>query len=188
MIQKINDIISSITSVLNIHLYLNQHFIINTSSVLFVLEKVLYSSISNRLKEHEINFSSNLNISNSTVLIRIMMQPLASYGNSSQLYTNFSRLFSLSFLDENQNDIRGKNFTNSIEFFIPRDPNLLIPSMFFQNVTILNEKNLLFHFYSFNLTQTNGNLTYSIHFEIEPLNTNISYLLIYEFDHKLRLN
>ncbi|UJR06918.1 hypothetical protein I4U23_011207 [Adineta vaga] len=108
------------------------------------------------------------------------MQPLSSYGNSSEsFHTNLSRLFSLSILDENQIDLQ----INPIEFFIPRDPNLNIPEMFLQNLTNLNKKHLQFHFYLFNLTKN-----YSIHFEIHPLQINISYLLIYEFDHKPQIN
>jgi hypothetical protein len=86
----------------------------------------------------------------------------------------------LSILDENANDI--KIHTNSIEFFIPQDPNLIIPSMIYQNVTLINEKNFLFYFFQINLTKTNPNLTYSIHLEIHPFKLNISYLIIYQFD------
>jgi hypothetical protein len=70
------------------------------------------------------------------------------------------------------------------EFFIPRDPNLFIPPMFRQNVTsFTNQKKQLFHFHHIILTQNNPNLTFSLHFELHPLNTNLSYLLIYRFDH-----
>ena len=98
-----------------------------------------------------------------------------------------SRSFSLSILDENENEIKIQ--TNSIEFFIPRDPNVIVPEMSVQNVTsIISEKNHFFHFHSINLTQNNPNLTFSIHLEIQPLNFNISYLLIYKFDQKPQLN
>jgi hypothetical protein len=120
-----------------------------------------------------------------------MIEPLALAGNYHvPSYTNLSRSFSLSILDENEKNIEIKtNFTNPIEFFIPRDPNLILPSMFFQNVTSINNTNLLlFHFHALNLTQTNPNLTFSIHLEIHPLDTNLSYLLIYKFDDKPQLN
>ena len=120
-----------------------------------------------------------------------MIEPLASSGNNYRYpsYTNLSRSFSLSILDQNGSDIHiNTNLTNPIEFFIPRDPNLIIPSMFFQNVTLNNETNLLFNFHLINLTKNNPNLTFSIHFEMHPLDSNLSYLLIYKFDDKPQLN
>ncbi|CAF1385787.1 unnamed protein product [Adineta ricciae] len=176
MAHKINEILSLITLVLDTHLHLAQNFTINTSTISFLLAKISSSSVSDN---YQIDYSSN-----STLIIRTMMQPLASYGNSVQSYTNSSQLLSFSILDENQNDIR----ISRMEFFIPRDPNKLIPPMFFQNVTRMNENKLLFHFYSFELTKSNENQTFSIHFEIHPLNSNISYLLIYQFDHKPRIH
>lgn len=81
------------------------------------------------------------------------------------------------------------NFTDPIEFVISRDPNLIIPSMFAQNVTRLtNEERDLFHYHRINLTQNNPNLTYSLHLEIQPMNVNLSYLLIYQFDQKPQLH
>jgi len=64
----------------------------------------------------------------------------------------------------------------------------MISSIFLQNVTSKNEKNLLFNYHLINLTQTNPNLTYSIHLEIHPFNLNLSYLLIYKFNDKPQLN
>ncbi|CAF1374537.1 unnamed protein product [Adineta ricciae] len=46
---------------------------------------------------------------------------------------------------------------------------------------------LQFHFYLFNLTETSKNITYSIHLEVHPSESNISYLLIYESDRKPQL-
>jgi hypothetical protein len=49
-----------------------------------------------------------------------------------------------------------KNYTistdtnHSIECFIPRDSNVIIPTMILQNVTCLIERNQLFHFYFIN--------------------------------------
>ncbi|CAF1248670.1 unnamed protein product [Adineta ricciae] len=174
--REINEILSMITSVLDIHLHLNQCLSINTSSISFLLKKTSSSFVSDHCKA---DFSVN-----STVLIRMMTQPLAPYGNSTQLFTNLSRSFSFSVFDEDQHDIQA----NRMEFVIPRDPNWIVPPMFYQNVTIMNEKNFLFHFYSYNLTKTNGNQTFSIHFEIHPLNPNISYFLIHQFDDKPQMN
>ncbi len=117
------------------------------------------------------------------------MERLAPGDNRDSSYTNLSRLFSLSILDENGIDINiNTNMNNSIEFFIPRDPNFIIPSMFLQNVLSMNKKNFLFNLHLINLTQNNPNLTFSVHLEMQPMNLNLSYLLIYKFNDRPQLN
>ena len=68
--------------------------------------------------------------------------------------------------DEQGNEIPFETFSNPIEFFIPRDPNLQIPPMILTNKT----------FHSLNLTT---DLPISIHFEIKA---NFSYRFVYKFD------
>ena len=84
------------------------------------------------------------------------------------------------------------NLTHSLEFFIPRDPNLIIPPMFLQNVTLNNNKqNAFFNYHFINLSSSssnNPNLTFAIHLEMKPMDLNLSYLLIYQFDHKSQIN
>jgi hypothetical protein len=65
------NIISSITSSLHIHLNINQNILINSSIILFSLEKLVSSSLSNQLNISQIDFPSNIIHSNSTVLIRV---------------------------------------------------------------------------------------------------------------------
>jgi len=102
--------------------------------------------------------------------------------------TNLSRSISLSILDANGKHIKMEtDFSNPIKLIITRDPNLIIPKMFLQNVTT---KNVLFNFHLINISefqQSNSNLTFSIHFEMHPLDKNLSYLLIYKFDSKPQL-
>jgi hypothetical protein len=105
-----------------------------------------------------------------------------------QSYTNLSRSFSVSILDQNETEIGiNTNSTHSIEFFIPRDPNLILPPMFLQNVTSLNKPNLFFHFHQINLTKS-SDLTFAVHLQLSPLDLNLSYLLIYKFDDKPEWN
>ncbi len=59
--------------------------------------------------------------------------------------------------------------------------------MFLQNVTSINKTNLLFNLHQINLTNS-PNLTFSVHFEMSPLDFNLSYLLIYKFDDKPEWN
>jgi hypothetical protein len=117
------------------------------------------------------------------------MQPLAAADQShSQLNTNLSRSISLSILDENLNEVSIQtNLSNSIEIIIPRDPNLIISSMYLQNVI---STNFTFHNQLFNLHYVNISSTYaiSLHFEIRSLNSNLGYLFIYKFDSSPQLN
>ena len=95
------------------------------------------------------------------------MEPLAVYGRSLiESNTNLSRSLSISILDEKGNEIPFEKNSNSIEFFIPRDPNLRIPPMILTNET----------FHSLNLIT---DLPISIHFEIKA---NFPYRFVYKFD------
>ena len=118
-----------------------------------------------------------------------MVQPLASFGNSpSQSNTNLSRSISLSLFDQYENEIPIQtNLNHSIELIIPRDPNLVIPSMTLQNVTSTNFTlhNQLFNLHFVNITNP---LPISVHFEMHPLNINLGYLFIYKFDSSPQLN
>jgi len=117
------------------------------------------------------------------------MQPLASADQShSQTNTNLSRSISLTILDRNGNEVSIQtNVTSPIELIIPRDPNLVIPSMTLQNVTSLNSTlhHQLFYLYYINITSP---LAVSVHFEIHPLNINLGYLFIFKFDSSPILN
>ena len=119
-----------------------------------------------------------------------MIEPLASFGNSkSSSNTNMSRSISLSILDQNGNEISVRaDPDHPIEIILPRDSNLIIPSMNLQNVTSMNATphNQLFHLHYLNLTTTS--LPISVHVEIQPLNTSLGYLFIYRFDQIPLLN
>jgi len=117
------------------------------------------------------------------------MLPLAPYGNSpSNSYTNLSTFISFSLIDQNENDIPiHTTINNPIELIIPRDINMIIPSMILQNVTFFNNSNQSFYLHFVNIT-TNNNLTISVHFEMYPINTSLAYFLIYKFDQIPQLN
>jgi len=117
-----------------------------------------------------------------------VIQPLAIADQSN---TNLSRSISFSTLDRDGNEIPIQTtLDHLIELMIPRDPNIIIPSMSLQNVTSMNSTNhhLLFNLHYVNLTQSNKNLTISLHFEMHPLNISLAYLLIYKFDSSPQLN
>ena len=97
--------------------------------------------------------------------------------------TNLSRSLSLTIINDNLTEIPIQmNLIYPMEFFVPRDPNLPIPSMLLCNVTNNKEKNLFFDYHLIDLPVNNRNLTYSLHLEIQPMQNNISYGVIYQFD------
>ncbi|CAF1149550.1 unnamed protein product [Adineta ricciae] len=197
IVQQVNELISLITSSLNTHLNIGQRFLIDSSQVFMTLEITTLQSLTNgfvlQIGNGQVqlpdNFSSFLDILDQKLSIRSIMEPLAPFGNSSlSSSTNLSRLISFSFVDQNQNELSIRTMTNkSIEINIPRDPNLLIPSMILQNVTSMNSTphHLIYHYHYLNIT---SNFPTSIHWQIQPLSPNVSYLFIYKFDGVPQLN
>ncbi|CAF3980133.1 unnamed protein product [Rotaria sp. Silwood2] len=193
---QVKEMMELLTSSLNIHLNLGQNLLINTSETFMSLETISVESLSNRIVKQvgnaQFRIPSNLTfdkIDNFSISLRSMMNPLAPFGNSkSGLNQNLSRSISLSILDHNENEISIRtNLIEPIQLIIPRDPNLIIPSMILQNVTSTNNTphNQLFYLNYINIT---NNLTVSIHFEVYPLNINLAYLFIYKFDETPLLN
>ncbi|CAF1293793.1 unnamed protein product, partial [Adineta steineri] len=190
---QVTQIISLLTSSLNIHLNIGQNSIINTSQTYMSLETISTQSLSDRIVKQignaQFHIPSDFNLNtndNSSISLRSKMDVLASFGSFSN--TNLSRSISLSIIDQNGNEISFKaSENNSIKLIIPRDPNVLIPSMYLQNVTSINStiNNLLFNYHYINITSS---LPISVHFEIHSLNTNLAYLFIYKFDQTPLLN
>ncbi|CAF4397827.1 unnamed protein product, partial [Adineta steineri] len=157
------------------------------------LETISVTSLSDRIVKQvgdaQFHIPSDFNLNtndNSSISVRSKMDVLASFGKSSN--TNLSRSISLSVIDQNGNEISFQaNENNSIKLIIPRDPNVLIPSMYLQNVTSINStiNNLLFNYHYINITSS---LPISVHFEIHSLNTDLAYLFIYKFDQTPQLN
>jgi hypothetical protein len=120
------------------------------------------------------------------------MQPLAVSDNTGlRSTTNLSTSVSLTILDNNGNEVPFKTDSNHpIELIIPRDPNLIIPSMNLQNVTSMNDTphNQLFNLHFVKIPKWNNSRTVSLIFEMHPLNTSLAYLLIYRFDNSPQLN
>ncbi|CAF0758584.1 unnamed protein product [Adineta steineri] len=190
---QVTSIISLITSSLNIHLNIGQNSTINTSQTYMSLETISVTSLSDRIVKQIGNaqfhipsdFILNTN-DNSSISLRSKMDVLASFGNFQN--TNLSRSISLSIIDQNGNDVSFEAHQNNpIQLIIPRDPNVLIPSMYLQNVTSINStiNNLLFNYHYINITSS---LPISVHFEIHSLNKSLAYLFIYKFDQTPQLN
>ena len=103
--------------------------------------------------------------------------------------TNVSRSISFSILDRDGNEVSIRaDPSQPIEIIIPRDESLILPPMMLQNVTSLSS---IPHAQTFNLHFVNLSTqaaSFSIHMQLRPLTSNISYLLIYRFDQSPRLN
>lgn len=97
-------------------------------------------------------------------------------------------MISLTVLDGNGTERSVRAHENHpIEFFIPREPNLILPPMEPQNATSNKSSNEPFYV---DLSQflANRNLTVSLHFEIRPDDIRLGYLFIYRFDKQPRWN
>lgn len=93
-----------------------------------------------------------------------------------ELHTDYSRSLSLSILDEHLNDISiSINDDNPIEMFITRDQNLVVSPMIYQNVSAIDRQHP-FYLQLIHLSDV------SLHFEMQPINIQLSYLFIYRFD------
>ncbi|CAF3754605.1 unnamed protein product [Adineta steineri] len=190
---QVTEIISLLTSSLNIHLNIGQSSLLNTSQSFVSLETISIQSLKDRLVKQVENAQFNIpsdfilnTTSNSSISLRSRVDPLASFGNFQN--TNLSRSIALSIIDQNGNQVSFQaNENNPIQLIIPRDPNVLIPSMYLQNVTSINStiNNLLFNYHYINITSS---LPISVHFEIHSLNRSLAYLFIYKFDQTPLLN
>ncbi|CAF4003433.1 unnamed protein product [Adineta steineri] len=190
---QVTQMISLLTSSLNIHLNIGQSSLMNTSQSFVSLETISIQSLKNKLVKQVENAQFNIpsdfilnTTSNSSISLRSRVDPLASFGNFQN--TNLSRSVSLSIIDQNGNDVSfAAHQNNPIQLIIPRDPNVLIPSMYLQNVTSINStiNNLLFNYHYINITSS---LPISVHFEIHSLNRSLAYLFIYKFDQIPQLN
>ncbi|CAF1545398.1 unnamed protein product, partial [Adineta steineri] len=190
---QVTEMISLLTPSLNIHLNIGQKSIINTSQSFVSLETISIQSLKDRLVRQVENAQFHIpsdfilnTTSNSSISLRSRVDPLASFANFQN--TNLSRSISLSIIDQNGNEVSFQAHQNNpIQMIIPRDPNVLIPSMYLQNVTSINStiNNLLFSYHYINTTSS---LPISVHFEIHSLNRSLAYLFIYKFDQTPQLN
>lgn len=92
--------------------------------------------------------------------------------------TNLSHLMSLSLFDGNEKrqvSVRTSE-TDPIELFIPRDVHLDVLPMSLVNVT---RERLFFSHHWIHLTL---NFSYSLHIQIQPIKTNLTYLFLFRFD------
>ena len=163
MIEKVDEIISLVTSSFNIHLNIGQKMIIDTPETFVSFETISIESISNKsvqqIGKAEIHLSFNITSSfkknSSVIFLRSMMERLAIYDKNVQ--TNLSTMISLTILDRNGNEIPLKTTKeNAIRLIIPRDPNLVIPPMIYHNISTFNSTfhNQTFHYHFVNITSS----------------------------------
>ncbi|CAM4932617.1 unnamed protein product [Rotaria socialis] len=193
--KQVAETLAAIAVAFNVHLTVGQNTTVNTTSVFTSLEKTLVSSLSNKRisplgsAQIHIPLSSNLTQSD-TVSVWSMIQPLAVASvTPGQVNTSLSTMISLSILDSHGKEISiHTDNEQPIEFFIPRDPNLIIPSMALYNVTLIHDAKHQFYFHLINITQSNVNLTVSLHIEMRPRNRSLNYLMIFRLDGQPQLN
>ena len=193
------EILALVTKSLQIHLNHGQARRINSSSVHVSVESVSPGSLSNKvirsIENTYMRLPSNMTLATgnatSAVLLQSVVQPLAvSDDLRSQANTNLSRSVSLSIVDENGNETAVRTTSDQpIELIIPRDPNLVLPPMTLQNVSL--KSSVALNSQTYNLHHVNlGSQASSaaLHFEMRPSDASLGYLLIYRFDSSPQLN
>ena len=135
------------------------------------------------------SLSTNQTLSSPVSLQSIMNRLAVADRSATAPNTNVSRSVSFSILDRDGNEVAVRTDpSHPIEIIIPRDENLLVPPMILQNVTSLS---LIPHAQTLNLHFVNLSTqaaSFSIHLQLRPQTSNISFLLIYKFDQSPRLN
>lgn len=146
-------------------------------------------SISRLILQFYFEYISQKQYPTKTIYIsfQCILSPLAVPDESDQGHTNLSTLLSVSFLDDNFDEIPvHTNHNQSIELWIPRDVHTHPPAMALQNVSFLEIdstiNNRQFNLHLINITQAKKNLSVSVHLEMHPLNRTLGYMLIYKFD------
>ncbi len=98
-----------------------------------------------------------------------------------------SRSVSISLLDSMGTTFSVNNLPLPIEMLIPRDSNLLLPSMIFENITEQTQStnannNRQFTLYYVNVTSPTQSLTLSATFEFKSNNSELGFMVIFRFD------
>ena len=202
VLKEMNEVSSLLTEAMNIHLNVEQDFLVNTSNVFFSLQTLEIVSLLGKdissLDNARVRFPSSWNLSlpeHSTGSLRVrsffsslsfhlfslkfILEPLPSFGSSSSRM-NLSRSISFTWLNrEGQSLPLFTTLTQPLEIVIPHDPSFILPPLTRQNVT--DHQGFFFH--SVNLTPMS-----SIHLEMRPFNVNLSFVFIYRFDRAPLLN
>ena len=106
---------------------------------------------------------------------------VSSHNGNNESFIGNSSLVDLSFYDENTNEVQIRNTSIPIDFIIERDKNVLdfSSSLQYVNATDINSQleNSLFLMCSFIIKSNNA----SIHIELKPIQSNISYIMVVKF-------
>ncbi|CAF4570593.1 unnamed protein product [Rotaria sp. Silwood1] len=203
IVGQVEDVLSKAVSTLTYHMNVGQTNVISSNSILMKTEKrridkldsfTIPPAAGTQINLPTLSYCSllfqNEFCSNSTAItINSVVLPSATagYNGRTQTNINMSRSVSLSLFDSNGTTIPLNNLPTPIEIIIPRDPNLLLPSMTLQNVTgqtklTKENNNRQFSIYYINITSSTKSLTLSATFEFKSDNLSLGYMLIFRFD------
>jgi hypothetical protein len=98
-----------------------------------------------------------------------------------------SRSVSLSLFDADGTTLSVNNLSSPIKITIPRDSNLILPSMTLENITgqtvsTTANNNRQFSLYYVNVTSPSPSLTLSATFEFKSDNAALGFMVIFRFD------
>lgn len=113
--------------------------------------------------------------------------PLAQASYKSDVPINMSREMSITIMNNFGQEIVIKAMNENIELVVPRDPNIVLPSMTSQNIslssTLDNRTNTRqFNLHFANITLGTANISKSVHLEMWSANRTLGYMIIYKFD------
>ena len=180
-LENVEKIRKILRKTLDRHLNLNQSFFIDSFETILFYERLTSNELENKIFQHKNQTFVRFHRSNSNEMndrqsfhVEFQLDRLAPFGNG-RSNTNYSFALSLSIFDQNET-------TNRIEFFIPRDPQMIVPELIVENVTNSTKS---FHWKSIDLRemQINSNLSFSVHFEFYPMNTtDVGYVFTYRLN------
>ncbi|CAF3978323.1 unnamed protein product [Rotaria sp. Silwood2] len=188
------------TKALLLHLNIGQATRLNAPSVIYLLEKLTFNALSNKnigLDDHtRIRLPPGMNIEkdgNISVSYRFIVIPLAAASHKSESITNMSRSLSVTLINNLGQEIPVQAINNTVELIIPRDPNLIFPSMILQNTASTSlsgnlTNNQQFNLHFINTTLSTSNISKSVHFEMLSEDQTRGYMIIYRFDAVPQLN
>ena len=205
LLRQMNAAFTLLTKALNIHLNVEQQFTIDTLNLFMSLETLRGESLMGKeiqsVGNARLRLPSTGNLSldqqqpgslrvrssfnrlfhiiclSLSLFLQSTVEPLPLFGSA--LNTNLSRSISLTWMNQQGNELRFRtDLDHPLEIVVPRDPSLIIPPMSLVNVT----GHQGFHWHYLDLSRISSSASVSIHCEIHPMNINISYAFIYRFD------
>ena len=194
---QIDTIRTILRRALDRHLNVHQSFRIDARETILLDERLPPTELLNRTLRlannsivHFHSITTGASNVRETVHVELQLDPLAPYGDG-QASTNYSRALSLSIFRQDGTELPLAAISQETELIIPRDPQLRVPPLLYENVA--NGTTKSFHWKSIDLDElrTDTYLSFSLHFQFIPLSnlsTSVGYAFAYQFNQSSQLD